>query len=105
MKKTLTKILLVASLALPLVALAAPVTVPPSAKTIEQVLDDLATKLLLILGAAAVILVVVAGFQFITAGGDPEKVSSARDKVMYAVIGVLIGGLAWVIVKLIAGVL
>lgn len=41
-------------------------------------------------GAAAVIILIVAGIYFITAGGDPAKVKSARDAVRNAVLGLLV---------------
>lgn len=41
-------------------------------------------------GAAAVIIIVVAGLYFITANGDASKVASARSAVIYAVIGLVV---------------
>lgn len=41
-------------------------------------------------GAAAVIIIVLAGFYFITANGDAGKIASARNAVIYALLGLLI---------------
>lgn len=57
-------------------------------------------------GAAAVILIIVSGFKFITAGGaspgqrsgDPNAIKSARATLTAAIIGLVIIALAWTIV-------
>lgn len=41
-------------------------------------------------GAVAVIIILVAGFSFITSGGDPAKVASARNTILYAAIGLVV---------------
>jgi hypothetical protein len=43
-----------------------------------------------IAGLAAVIIIIVSGFQFITAGGDAQKVASARSTLIGAIIGLVI---------------
>ncbi len=50
-----------------------------------------------IAGIAAVILIILAGFQFVTSGGDSKKVQQARDTILYAVIGIVIVLIARVI--------
>ena len=47
-----------------------------------------------ILLVVAVIFIVLAGFQFITGGGDPAAVSMARTKLIYAAVGVGVALLA-----------
>lgn len=111
MKKNLVKNLIaissIALLALPLLAMAQalPPVVPASTKSVAEVLNTLALAILAILGAAAVLFIVVAGFQFLTAGGDPEKVTAARDKVVYALVGIAVGALAWALIRVIIGIL
>lgn len=51
-----------------------------------------------IAGIAAVIMVVVAGFKYITSGGDATKVGSAKNSLIYALIGVAIVVLAQILV-------
>jgi hypothetical protein len=41
-------------------------------------------------GVAAVILIIISGIRFITAGGNPDKVSQARSTLTYALIGIFI---------------
>ncbi len=51
-----------------------------------------------ILGAAAIIILLVGSIHFITAGGDANSVASARNSVLYALIGLAIAALAQTIV-------
>ncbi len=56
---------------------------------------------LLVIG---IIVILLAGFAFLTGGGDPDKIKKARDSLMYALIGIGIGFLAKIIVKVVASV-
>lgn len=78
----------------------------PAVTTIETAVNIIAT----VAGIAAVIIIIVSGFQFITAGGavpgqrsgDPNKIKSARATLTGAVIGLIIIALAWTIVTFVA---
>ena len=52
-----------------------------------------------ITGIAAVIVVLLAGFKYITAAGDPGKITSAKNTLVYAIVGLVIAALAQVIVR------
>jgi len=55
----------------------------------------------------AVIFIIMGAFQFLTAGGDATKVASARDKLLYAAIGIAVALLSRTIipiVKMIIGI-
>lgn len=52
----------------------------------------------IVVGAAAVIMVIVAGLKFITSGGDSNRASSARSTLLYALIGVAVAALAQLLV-------
>lgn len=66
-------------------------------KVLERIVDVVFTILLIF----AALMIVVAGFYFITASGDTEKVKTARNFVLYALIGVIVAflarGLIWFI--------
>lgn len=51
-----------------------------------------------IVGVIAVIFVIYGGFRYITSGGDSNKVSSAKNTILYAIVGLVIVALAQVIV-------
>lgn len=47
-----------------------------------------------IAGVVAIIMIVIAGFKYITSNGDSGKVSSAKNTLLYAVIGVAVAALS-----------
>ncbi len=50
-----------------------------------------------LLGLAFVAMVIWAGFQFISAGGEKEGLAKARKTLTYAVIGLFLAALAWLV--------
>ena len=55
----------------------------------------------LAVGIVAVIMIIVAGFKYITSGGDTSKVTSAKNALIYAIIGLIIVALAQFIVRVV----
>jgi len=121
MKKVLlSSVLLVALLAVPTVASAwciggvlgnscgstgttvsnAPTQAPNN--DVMSVLENITNWLFAILLVVAAISIIIAAFNFVTAQGDPDKVKSARQFVLYALIGVLVAILARGLVALVA---
>ena len=52
-----------------------------------------------IIGIISVFTILLAGMNYITSGGDAGKTKTARERIMYAVIGLVIVGLAEIIVQ------
>ncbi len=52
-----------------------------------------------IVGVVAVIMIVVGGLKYITSGGESSNVSSAKNTIIYAIIGLVIVALAQFIVR------
>ena len=52
----------------------------------------------IIVGIAAVVMIIVAGMRFITSGGDSNKVAGARSAILYAIVGLVVVVLSQVIV-------
>ena len=52
----------------------------------------------IIIGGVAIIMIMVGGFRYMTAGGDTNRVSQAKNTLIYAMVGVAIAALAQVIV-------
>lgn len=48
----------------------------------------------IVVGIAAVIVIIVSGLKYITSGGDSGKVSSAKSTLVYALVGLAIAALA-----------
>ena len=80
---------------LPLVGLAqtSPVEVPTIGPldALKNIRNWLFTFLLIV----AVIFFILAAYDFVTAGGNTEKVESARQKVIYGVIGLIVAIMAY----------
>ncbi|MCH8741411.1 hypothetical protein IH779_00735 [Patescibacteria group bacterium] len=113
MKKILFILTIVSLLILPVVSFAvvSPTETIPEIITapgdIIVIIDAIANWIFVILLAVAVIFILIAAFQFLTAGGAPERVSAARTNLLYAVVGVAVAVLAKgfiELVKTIAGI-
>lgn len=78
---------------------------PPGAINIET-LSDLIIRILnialTVVGLVSVLFVVFGGFKYVTSGGDPEQIESAKGMIMNALIGLVIVLLALVIVRVVA---
>jgi len=48
-------------------------------------------------GIAAFVMLIVGGFQYLTAGGDPKKTQAASSTLTYAILGLVIVIAAWFI--------
>lgn len=48
----------------------------------------------IITGAASIIIVILGGLRYVTANGDPQAITAARNQILYAVIGVIVSILA-----------
>lgn len=51
-----------------------------------------------VVGIVAVIMIIVGGFKYITSGGSSDKIGSAKNTLIYAIIGLIIVALAQFIV-------
>ena len=65
-------------------------------------LQDIASKIVnllsVIVGVVAVIMIIVGGFRYIASGGASDKVSGAKNTLIYAIVGLIIVALAQFIV-------
>ncbi len=52
-----------------------------------------------VVGIISVIMVIVGGFQYVTSGGDSGKVTTAKNTIMYALIGIVIVALSQIMVN------
>lgn len=52
-----------------------------------------------LVGLVAVLMIVIAGFRFVTSNGDAATAKSARETIIYAVIGIIITVMAYAIVN------
>ena len=88
MKKILLVLILLGFLLLPLVGLAEATS--SDEIDVMAVLNRITNWLFTILVAVAGIAIVIAGYYFVTAAGNPEQVTKARNFILYALIGVIV---------------
>lgn len=65
---------------------------------VDSLVKSIVALLSWIVGIAAVIALIIAGFKYITSGGSSEKISSAKSALIYAIVGIVIVALAQFIV-------
>jgi hypothetical protein len=53
----------------------------------------------IVVGVVAVIMIVFGGLRYITSGGDSSNVSSAKNTIIYAIVGLVVVALAQFIVR------
>lgn len=93
MDKSFKKILfclLAVSLVMPLVSQAVSIPNPLKAETFEQLLNSIIDFLFYLALGITPLMIVIAGFYFITAQGDPKKVETAQTIIKWAIIGFII---------------
>lgn len=66
---------------------------------VNEVITRVVNALLFIIGAVAVIMLIFGGFKYITSSGDASAVSSAKNTILYAVVGLLVAIFAYAIVN------
>ena len=98
MKKTVIGIALIATLAAPLLAFAQPSFSVYQNITnytgVESFINKIASWVFGFFLALVIIFIVYAAFLFLTSGGDDEKVKTAKNYVIYAVIALAVALLA-----------
>jgi hypothetical protein len=69
----------------------------------EGTIKDVLQIVYVTLGALSVVLLIVAGLRYMTAQGEPTKVTQAKNAILYALIGLVIAAMAAVIVNFVIG--
>ncbi len=68
-------------------------------KGLNTTIKTIINILLYILGAVAVIVIIIAGIMYIISVGDPNAVNKAKNTLLYAVIGLIVAIIAYAIVN------
>ncbi len=69
------------------------------ASGIKGIAQKITNVFSIIVGAAAIIMIIYGGFRYITSGGDSGKVGNAKNTLIYAIVGLIIVALAQLIVR------
>ncbi len=71
--------------------------------TINNVIRTVIDLFSIVVGVTAVIMIMVGGFKYIVSSGDSSNVNSAKNTILYAIVGLVIVVLAQVIVRFVLG--
>jgi hypothetical protein len=66
---------------------------------INDIVHTIVNLLSAVVGIVAVIMIIVGGFRYITSGGNDTSVTSAKNTILYAIIGLVVVALAQLIVR------
>jgi len=70
-----------------------------SSEKLSSIIKTIINILSVIVGVVAVVMIIFGGLKYITSGGDSSNVSSAKNTIIYAIIGLVIVALAQFIVR------
>jgi len=73
---------------------------PATFRDLEGVFGQVLSVALSLVGLAAIIMLVVGGFKYLSAGGDKEAAAKAKHTLTYAVIGTVLAISAFMILRL-----
>jgi TRAP-type C4-dicarboxylate transport system permease small subunit len=76
----------------------AQVTINNMANNLPQTIRFVINMILYLVGFIAVLFLIIGGFQYITASGNPDQIEGAKKTIMYAVIGIIVVVISWSIV-------
>jgi ABC-type Fe3+ transport system permease subunit len=84
----------------------APVTIPssvPAGPSVQDLAKNAINALIFIAGIACVIVIIIGGFMYIVSAGNPDRTKTAKDAILYAIIGLIISLAAFAIVNFVIG--
>lgn len=70
---------------------------------VNSLVQNIINILLMATGIIAVIMIIIGGIRYTLSNGDSSQISSAKNTVLYAVIGLVVSILAYAIVNFVVG--
>lgn len=61
--------------------------------------QTIASILIFIVGAVAVIMLIIGGLRYVLSAGDAKNVSAAKDTILYAIVGIVVALLSFALVQ------
>lgn len=69
-----------------------------SSTSANTLVTNVVNILSVLVGTVAVIMIIIGGFRYVSSGGKQESVTSAKNTILYAIIGLVVVALAQLIV-------
>ena len=76
-----------------------------NSRSVETIIKDIVDILSIVVGAAAVIMVIIGGFRYVLSNGDSNNVQAAKNTILYALVGLVVVALAQVMVNFVLKVI
>lgn len=69
----------------------------------DKIITNVINTILVVLGMIAVIMIIIGGIRYTTSNGDSGSVKSAKDTILYSVVGLVVAILSFAIVNFVVG--
>lgn len=70
----------------------------PTVQANESLVVNVMQLVFGVFGAISVLVVTIAGFQYVLSQGDPQRIGKAKDTIIYAIIGLIVSMAGYAIV-------
>ncbi|HXH04804.1 MAG TPA: hypothetical protein VNI82_00035 [Candidatus Nitrosotenuis sp.] len=71
----------------------------------DGIFQTVTNILLFIVGAIAVIMLIIGGIRYVVSGGDQSAVTAAKNTILYAIVGIVVAILAYAAVQFVTNAL
>lgn len=68
---------------------------PATIQDFQYLVQNILNVVIRLLGIALFVTLIIGGFKYMTAGGDPKKIQSAQSTITWAIGGLILGLLGW----------
>ncbi len=69
------------------------------AGSFSNLMESIINILLFLIGAIAVIMIIIGGIRYVLSGGDSTQTTAAKNTILYAIIGLVVAIMAYAIVN------
>lgn len=81
----------------------APCDTKAGSDTVNNTVKNIINFFSAVVGIVSVVMIIYGGFKYISSGGDAGNVSSAKNTIIYAVIGLIVVAMAQFLVQFVLG--
>lgn len=71
----------------------------------DGVFSVVANTLIFLVGAVAVIFLIVGGLRYVVSNGDPKNVEAAKNTILYAIVGIVVAVISFALVQFVINAL
>jgi hypothetical protein len=70
-----------------------------TSNSVQRIVDAVLNIFSVVIGILAVIMIIWGGFKYVTAAGDANNITSAKNTIIYAIVGIVIAALSQFLVN------